>query len=229
MTKEKQAIKSSSQRRGTWQARKSAETQVGILDAAVDSYIDVGFGNTTLQRISDQTGLSRGAIIYHFPSMKELTLAAIRHLVAKRLTVYRETLEAIPEDADFVDAAVESFWLQVTDPLFTAYIELAVGARTDPELAAMLRPAQEEYEQEWHRIARAHSHAARDDDDRFNIASDLAENLLTGLATTFMSEDGRFRRRRMVEYAKIQIRTLLEEGPDKRLGPALTARGWEKT
>ena len=192
-------------------------------------YIEAGFSKTTLQRISDQTGLSRGAIIYHFPSMKDITIGAIEHLQTLRLTIYNETLDAIPDDADFVDMAVESYWLQVTDPLFTAYIELAIAARTDPELAEMLRPAQEEYEQEWHRIAQAHTPALNGADNRFDIASDLAESLLTGLTATFMSKDGSYRRRRMVEFAKIKIRALLKEGPDEVLATALDARGWDKT
>lgn len=201
----------------TWQARKSEATRAAILDAVIDAYIDVGYAKTTLQQISDRTGLSRGAIVHHFPSMQEITRASIGRLHVRRLQAYRKSLAAIASETDFIDAAVESLWDRTADPLFTAYQELSVAARTDKELAVMLRPAQVEYEQQWHESAREYSQAPTDDDERFDLATDLARVLMTGLATSFMAEDTEYRRRRLLNYLKLRVRDILQDGPDQEL------------
>jgi AcrR family transcriptional regulator len=214
--------------RETWQARKSAETRTEILEATIRSYIDVGYSRTTLQQIADRTGLSRGAIIYHFPSMVDVTKAAVAHLQQKRLAIYRETLERIEGEEDFVGQALETLWQQIADPLFTAYNELTVAARTDPELEHILRPAQEEYEREWDRIGRAHSHAASDQDDRFSLAADLAQYLMIGMAVSFMWTDAGYRRRRLIEDLKVRIRALLRDGVPPEVDEAIRRHGVER-
>lgn len=203
--------------RTTWQARKSEATRTAILDAVIEAYVDVGYGRTTLQQISDRTGLSRGAIVHHFPSMQEITGAAIRRLHDRRLAAYRESLEAISPDVDFVDAAIDSLWEQLNDPLFTAYQELSVAARTDPDLATILRPAQVEYERQWHEAAHDHSHAPTEIDDRFGLTTDLARVLVEGMATCFMADDGEIRKKRLLAYLKLRVREILESGPDEEL------------
>lgn len=201
----------------TWQARKSEATRAAILDAVIDAYVDVGYAQTTLQQISDRTGLSRGAIVHHFPSMQEITRAAIGRLHQRRLLAYRESLAEIATETDFVDAAIESLWQRVADPLFTAYMELSVAARTDKELAVMLRPAQVEYERQWHESAREYSQAPNDIDERFDLATDLARVLMNGLATSFMAEDTEYRRKRLLGYLKLRVREILKDGPDEEL------------
>jgi AcrR family transcriptional regulator len=211
--------------RETWQSRKSAETRTEILDAVIRSYIEVGYGRTTLQQIADRTGLSRGAIIYHFPSMVDVTQAAVSYLQHKRLLIYRDTLEQIECEADFVDHALETLWQQISDPLFTAYNELTVAARTDPELESILRPAQEEYEREWDRIGRDHSHARSDQDDRFGLTADLAQYAMIGMAVSFMWTNADYRRRRLLEDLKDHIGTLLRDGIPKKVEDAIASYG----
>ncbi|MGE0665661.1 MAG: TetR/AcrR family transcriptional regulator [Sphingomonadales bacterium] len=211
--------------RETWQSRKSAETRTEILDAVIRSYIEVGYGRTTLQQIADRTGLSRGAIIYHFPSMVDVTKAAVSYLQQKRLVIYRDTLERIEGGDDFVGDALETLWQQISDPLFTAYNELTVAARTDPELESILRPAQEEYEREWDRIGRDHSHALSDTDDRFGLTADLVQYAMIGMAVSFMWTDAEYRRRRLLEDLKDHVRTLLRDGIPDQVVEAIARHG----
>ncbi len=209
--------------RETWQSRKSAETRTEILDAVIRSYIDVGYGRTTLQQIADRTGLSRGAIIYHFPSMVDVTKEAVFYLQRKRLAIYRDTLEQIEGEQDFVGHALETLWQQISDPLFTAYNELTVAARTDPELEGIMRPAQEEYEREWDRIGRDHSHARSDQDDRFGLTADLVQYAMIGMAVSFMWTDAEYRKRRLLEDLKEHVRVLLRDGIPEQVVDAIAA------
>lgn len=211
--------------RETWQSRKSAETRTEILDAVIRSYIEVGYGRTTLQQIADRTGLSRGAIIYHFPSMVDVTKAAVSYLQRKRLAIYRDSLDQIEGGDDFVGDALETLWQQISDPLFTAYNELTVAARTDPELESILRPAQEEYEREWDNIGRDHSHAESDQDDRFGLTADLVQYAMIGMAVSFMWTDAEYRKRRLLEDLKDHVRTLLKDGIPEQVVRAISAYG----
>ena len=200
-------------KRQTWQARKSEETRTEILQAALQSYIDVGYGRTTLQQIADRTGLSRGAIIYHFPSMPELTRAAVSYIADRWLTSYGVAIETIQPGDDFVDLAIERFWEHLCDPLFAAFHELTIAARTDPELQEIVLPAEAQFESEFNRIGREHSAAASDKDDRFEIVTGIAKYLLTGMAFAGMWRESPERKRRLLEHTKDHIRLVLAEGP----------------
>src|SRR5204862_5492808 len=59
------------------QAERSAATQALLLDATIDSLVEVGYANTTTTGIAERAGVSRGAQMHHFPSKGELVAAAV--------------------------------------------------------------------------------------------------------------------------------------------------------
>ena len=56
----------------TWQQTKSENTRTAILDATLDCFYELGYGNTTTEKVAKQAGVSRGAMLHHFPSRKTL-------------------------------------------------------------------------------------------------------------------------------------------------------------
>ena len=57
------------------QARKMATTRNQIIRAAIRCIVDVSYSNTTMLKISEKAGLSRGAILHHFPSILDIIRA----------------------------------------------------------------------------------------------------------------------------------------------------------
>ena len=51
-----------------WQAQKSAATRKLILESAIRCFVELGYAGTTTTAIAQKAGLSRGAMLHHFPS-----------------------------------------------------------------------------------------------------------------------------------------------------------------
>jgi AcrR family transcriptional regulator len=119
------------------QAERSSATRTALLEATIECLSDVGFANTTTTEIADRAGVSRGAQLHHFPTKRELVLAAIDHVLARRLNEFRlgfasaQNLKTISERTH---AAVELLWTLSSSTTFNAWLELVVVARTDNEL-----------------------------------------------------------------------------------------------
>ena len=48
---------------------KSLRTRARILDCAVGLLVEIGFAAATNARIAEAAGLTRGAMLYHFPTL----------------------------------------------------------------------------------------------------------------------------------------------------------------
>ena len=69
----------------SWQAQKSAMTRDRILDATINCFINLGYTNVTTAKVASTAGVSRGAMLHHFPSKTELIQAAVEYLHGKLL------------------------------------------------------------------------------------------------------------------------------------------------
>jgi AcrR family transcriptional regulator len=117
------------------QAERRRVTRGKLLDATIDSLIDIGYPRTTTVEVGERAGLSRGAQLHHFPSKAELLVAAIEHLADERSKEFEAELKLrLKEGDDPIDAMVDMLWAMFSDPLYWAVIELMVAARTDSEL-----------------------------------------------------------------------------------------------
>ena len=190
-----------------WQAQKSASTRNLIVKAAIRCFVELGYARTTTTRIAEMAGLSRGAMLHHFPSKHDIVRAAVEYLHARRLNAFRKSVAAIPEDADRVKMAVQAYWDYIKHPMFVALFELSVAARTDPELEALLKPAQEAFDQEWYRTARE-LFPEWHDDNAFDLGLDLSRYLMEGMALSFLSHEQTERDKRLLLYLEDQLREL---------------------
>jgi AcrR family transcriptional regulator len=80
----------------SWQAQKSAMTRDRILDAAINCFINLGYTNVTTAKVASTAGVSRGAMLHHFPSKTELIQAAVEYLHGKLLEDYTARVNSIP-------------------------------------------------------------------------------------------------------------------------------------
>lgn len=196
-----------------WQAQKSAATRNLIVDAAIKCFVERGYSRTTTTVIAETAGLSRGAMLHHFPSKIDIVRAAVEHLHAKRLRAFRRAAQRTTADGDRVRANLDAYWQHVRHPMFVAFFELVVAARTDSELAAILRPAQEAFEEEWHRTAREVFTEWQTDDPKFDVALDLTRYVLEGMAISFLVHKENERDRRVLSYLEGKLKEL-RDGPE---------------
>ncbi|NED60867.1 TetR/AcrR family transcriptional regulator, partial [Streptomyces sp. SID10244] len=93
------------------QAQRTAATQAKVLDATVDALVELGYAGTTTQEVNRRAGVSRGALLHHFPTREALVVAAVSHLVDRRLVELLTRPRTGHEDIDII---VEAF----SGPLF---------------------------------------------------------------------------------------------------------------
>ena len=138
------------------QQQRREETRRALLDAAVESLIEVGFARTTTLEVQRRAGVSRGALLHHFPSKAELLVAAVDHLAEMRAREMKalasqlppERAEAAPGDEPAPgsdarsDAVLGLLWQCFSGTFFKVSMELRTAARTDPELRAVLTAAE---------------------------------------------------------------------------------------
>lgn len=171
---------------GNWQARKSASTRLQIVEATLRCFVKLGYSHTTTPAIAEEAGLSRGAMLHHFPSRVDVVRAAVLHLHAKRLVAFRAAVDGLPAGANRAHAALRAHWEQLRHPLYSVFIELYVAARTDPELADILGPADAAFVRELRATAVEVVPEWRDRGRNFDLGYNLAICALQGLALNML-------------------------------------------
>ena len=117
------------------QAERTATTRAALLDATVQCLVERGYSRTTTTEVAHVAGLSPGALLHHFPTKADLLCAAVGHLFDQRNAEFRKAMADLPPGADRVDAAISLLWSNFSGATFIAWLELWIGARTDPTLA----------------------------------------------------------------------------------------------
>ena len=118
------------------QEERSNATRERLLDATIDCLIEYGYAGTTVARIAERAGVTRGAQVHHYPTKADLVVAALRHLALRQVQQSIDELPRIQRAGDAAGAMLDMLWRIHKGPLFAAVVELWVAARTDPELAA---------------------------------------------------------------------------------------------
>jgi AcrR family transcriptional regulator len=117
------------------QAERTAATRAAVLTATVDQLVEAGYRHTSPQLVAKRAGVSYGALLHHYPTKAELLCAAVDHLLELRIAEFRKAMADVPSDQRKSDAAIDVLWQMFQTPAFTAWLELWVAARTEPELA----------------------------------------------------------------------------------------------
>jgi AcrR family transcriptional regulator len=126
------------------QSERSAETRRRLLDATIESLIDVGYAGTTIRRVTELAGVSQGAQSHHFPHRVDLVASAFEHLAEQRIDGYRERSRQLSGDrAERLRALLDLLWDDFSSPVFTVAVKLWVAAAEDDELRERLVPVEQ--------------------------------------------------------------------------------------
>jgi AcrR family transcriptional regulator len=167
--------------RRTQEERRTA-TRTALLDATLQCLEEDGYAHTTTSRIARLAGVSRGAQLHHFPTRIELVTEAVAHLFARRHAEFLEAFARLPAEAVRVEAAIDLLWQMFRGPTFVVWLELAVAARTDAELAEPVRRLTGEFIDLVERTFHELFERPPTSNPYFDIAPRFAFALLEGLA-----------------------------------------------
>ena len=186
-------------------------TRQTILEAAIQCFIDLGYANTTTALIAEYAGVSRGAMMHHFPSRATVLRATIEHLHNKRLREFREMMADIDDPKELMDRSrieqsVQVAWRYVNQPSSVAFQEVLMAARTDEELREVLDPLEKEYEKQFLDTVKAvfpHWQGL----EALETANDVVHFLLTGMMLSPM----KFRKQARTSRVLEKLADVLEE------------------
>jgi AcrR family transcriptional regulator len=163
--------------------QRSIATRAALLDAALECLVDLGYSATTTIETARRAGVSRGAQLHHFPTKAELLTTAVEHLFDRRRAEFGEAFSEVDPDADRFDAAIDLLWSMFRGPVFVAWTELWVAARTDPELAAAVVTMERRFTAETQAMFSEMFPAKPGHDPVFfEIGRDFAFAVMTGVA-----------------------------------------------
>lgn len=190
------------------QAERRRVTRGKLLDATVESLIEVGYPRTTTVEVGERAGLSRGAQLHHFPTRADLLVAAIEHLADERSREFEAELGARLEKGDEpIGAMVDMLWATFSGPLYWAVIELMVAARTDPELLEKFETFERSI---GGRISTAFKELTGRGDRDARIAVEMTLYFMRGLAMERIFRDNDAHHRDLIERWKTRLHTLLQ-------------------
>jgi len=197
-----------------WQQRKSALMRERLVSAAIDCLVEGGYPGLTTAAVAAACEVSRGAMHHHFQTRMELVSAVVEHAVYHRMrTFLADYFEAVSRRVDepMIEMAVEAHWRSVQTRDYAAWVELAVAARTDGELAAIFEPAARRYDAVWTSEMIEAFPQWREDWDNLKLAHDFTSAIHMGMllhAPVFGTEE---RLERLRHFAARTMQRLSEE------------------
>lgn len=216
----KEGRRADSRSGGGWQAEKSALTRQAILDAAIRCFVDRGYRATTTAMISAEAGVSRGAMMHHFPSRMAVMAAVVAHLHKRRLSEYRSLMADIDDSSRQLTRAeirksVLAAWEYVNLPSFVAHQELQFAARTDAELRQLMQSFELDFEEQFLKTVKSvfpHWKSLKS----LQAAHDLVQFVMRGMAISLHQlPDNEQRVERVVELVIDELARIYEvEGLD---------------
>jgi AcrR family transcriptional regulator len=127
------------------QADRTAVTRQALIEAAIETINDSGYNGATTAVIAARAGVSRGAILYQFNTRAQLMAEVIASVYENEHARYAE-LQLQGLDGSAMENWPAMLWSILSRPSGMAVIEILLASRSDPELAALVKPTQERIE-----------------------------------------------------------------------------------
>lgn len=113
------------------QERKSERARNTICEATVACLTELGYAETSISRVVERTGMSKGALQHHFPTKEDLMASTAAHLLQR-------PLRQATREPD-VRRHLLHIWDRLTNTgAYLALLEILIASRTDKVLHARI-------------------------------------------------------------------------------------------
>ncbi len=164
------------------QADRVRDMQDRLIAATVICLDRYGYSGTSISAIQDAAGVSRGAILHHYPSRQELIAATAARLLDAALRPTQEGRPGRGDGAKNIEELLLFYWRQVMNvPEGRAFIEILVACRTDEALESALSDLFTTWDAKVAETARHRFAAFTEDPDDAALLWSIARTFLRGL------------------------------------------------
>lgn len=164
------------------QQQRREETVGRLLDACIDTIIEVGYARASAAVITKRAGVSVGALFRHFETMGDFMAATASEVLRRQLETFTKRVAEIPADRPALEAALAILRDITAAPSNAVLYELLVAARTDEKLRATLQTELRQYSAKIHDAARTLPGAESFPEESFPVLVALLTNVFDGAA-----------------------------------------------
>ncbi|OBH38107.1 TetR family transcriptional regulator [Mycobacterium sp. E342] len=164
------------------QQQRREETVGRLLDACIDTIIEVGYARASAAVITKRAGVSVGALFRHFETMGDFMAATASEVLRRQLETFTKRVAEIPPDRPALEAALAILRDLTAAPSNAVLYELLVAARTDEKLRATLQTELRQYSAKIHDAARSLPGAESFPEETFPVLVSVLTNVFDGAA-----------------------------------------------
>jgi AcrR family transcriptional regulator len=151
-------------------------------EAIVTSLDEKGYSATTFSSVQAASGLSRGALTYHFSSKLDMMVFACRRLLEAAIRPTQSSGSKRAEASGNIAEFLMFYWRQIVNTREgRAFIEILIASRSDDELDAEIGPLLEDWDKEICKSAIDRFAATSGSDDDVMVLWSMARTFLRGL------------------------------------------------
>ncbi len=121
---------------GTNEGGRSTQTRTQLIDAAISSLINDGFGGTSARSIGERANQNQALVFYHFGSVANLLLVALDTVSERRMAKYSSAVENAGTPSELIDVAWQIFREDLDAGYVTVLVEMMAGSSTTVGLGA---------------------------------------------------------------------------------------------
>lgn len=164
------------------QQQRREETVARLLQASIDTIIEVGYARASAAVITKRAGVSVGALFRHFETMGDFMAATAYEVLRRQLETFTKQVAEIPADRPALPAALTILRDITAGSTNAVLYELMVAARTDEKLKETLQNVLGQYSAKIHDAARALPGADSFPEETFPVIVALMTNVFDGAA-----------------------------------------------
>lgn len=128
----------------TQQERREA-TVARLLDASIDTIVEIGYARASAKVIAARAGVSDGALFRHFGTMGDFMAATAQEVLRRQLELFGKRVAEIPAEVPALEAVLTVLRDLTANAANAVVYELLIAARTDDKLRAVLADVLAEY------------------------------------------------------------------------------------
>jgi AcrR family transcriptional regulator len=164
------------------QQQRREETVARLLDASIDTIVEVGYARASAAVIARRAQVSDGALFRHFATMGDFMAATALEVMRRQLDLFTKQVAEIPADQPALEAVLVILRDVTGNATNTVMYELLVAARTDEKLRATLQTVLTEYAANIYGVARALPGSEQFPDETFAALVAILTNTFDGAA-----------------------------------------------
>jgi AcrR family transcriptional regulator len=164
------------------QQQRREETIARLLDASIETIIEIGYARASAAVICKRAGLSVGALFRHYPTIGDFMAATAYEALRRQLELFSKQVAQISTGEPALPAVLTVLRDITGNDTNAVLYELMIAARTDEKLRATLQDVFTEYSAKIFEAASAAPTAEQFPDGTRAVVTGLLTNTFDGAA-----------------------------------------------